>query len=150
MNVQKILVTGALLSSLGLGTGVAVASGASNSKTIVVDATGAGVSGGMGLKTSGYAKGTFSVNRVTNEVCYRINDKGLGVVQAAHIHAGKKGIDGGVVVTLNVKAFNMMSMAPTCVKVTPAVAKSLFAKPALYYFNVHTKAFPNGAVRSQL
>jgi len=147
---KKIFGASALLIGIGLGAGAAAATASPTSKTFVVKATGAGVAGGMGTKTAGYAKGTFAVNSVTDTICYRITDHGLGVVQAAHIHAGKKGIDGGVVVTLNVKSFNAMSMSPTCVKVTNAVAKSILKFPTLYYFNVHTAAFPNGAVRAQL
>jgi hypothetical protein len=147
---KKIYVAGALLSLLGQFAGVVDASAAPSSKTFVVDATGQGVAGGMGIATAGYAKGTFTVNTSTNKICYRIIDHGLGIVQAAHIHAGKKGIDGGVVVTLNVKSFNATSKSQACVKVTGAVAKSVFKFPSAFYFNVHTKAYPNGAVRAQL
>lgn|SRR5487761_2004376 len=150
MFVKRILVASALLSVIGLGGGAVAAFAGSTSRTFVVDATGKGVAGAMGMKTSGYAKGTFTVNTASDSICYRITDRGLGVVEAAHIHAGKKGIDGGVVVTLNVKAFNTMSMSPPCVKVTSAVAKSMIKKPSAYYFNVLTKAYPNGAVRAQL
>lgn len=148
--VKKIIAGGAALSVLGIGLVATIAGAAPTTKTFVVDAIGANVGGGMGLKTGGYAKGTVSVNTATNEVCYRITDKGLGLIGAAHIHAGKKGVNGGIVVNLNVKAFNSMSMNPACVKVTPAVAKSLYKFPAAYYLNVHTSAFPNGAVRAQL
>ena len=129
----------------------ATAAGASvTTKTFAIHATGAGVGGGLGLKTSGYVTGMISVNRVTDEVCYRIVDKGLGVIEAAHIHAGKAGVDGSVVVTLNVKKFNLKVVHPTCVKVSAPIARALFKSPSLFYFNVHTVAFPNGAVRAQL
>ncbi|NNN01393.1 MAG: CHRD domain-containing protein [Acidimicrobiaceae bacterium] len=147
MDVKKFLVTGVVLGALALA-GASTAWAAPTNKTFVVDATGSGVAGGMGMKTSGYAKGTVKVNAVSDTVCYRIYDRGLGVVEAAHIHAGKKGVDGGVVVTLNVKMFNRTK--PACVKVTSVVAKSLLRFPAFYYFNVHTRAFPSGAVRAQL
>lgn len=146
--IKKILLAGTALGALTLGLAPVVAGAAAKSKTFVIDATGRGVSGGMGLKTSGYAKGTITVNTATNQVCYRIMDKGLGSIQLAHIHAGKKGIDGGVVVTLNVKDFN--SKTATCVKVSAPIVRSMFKTPGLYYFNVHTAAFPNGAVRAQL
>ncbi len=129
-----------------LGANGAGASG--TTKTFAIRATGVGIGGGLGLHTSGYAKGTISVNRVTDEVCYRITDRGLGRVEAAHIHVGKAGVDGSVVVTLNVKAFN--SKHPACVKASAPVVRTIFKSPALFYFNVHTAAFPNGAVRAQL
>ena len=150
MMIKKVLIAGTVLGTLTLGLSPVIAGAASKSKTFVIDATGQGISGGMGLRTSGYAKGTITVNTATNQVCYRIRDKGLGTVQLAHIHAGKKGVDGGVVVTLNVKAFNSKKKAATCVKVRAPIVRSMFKSPGLYYFNVHTAAFPNGAVRAQL
>ena len=146
----KIFVAAVLLGVSGLAADVASASVAPSSKTLKVNATGSGVAGAMGMKTSGYARGTFTVNTSTNKICYRISDHGLGAVRAAHIHAGKKGIDGGVVLTLNVKAFNATSKSPACVTVTGAVAKSVFKFPSAYYFDVQTGAYPNGAVRAQL
>lgn len=150
MKAKKMMRAGTVVGALVLGLAPAVAGAATTSKTFIIDATGQGISGVMGLQTPGYAKGTITVNIATNQVCYRIRDKGLGTVQMAHIHAGKKGVDGGVVVTLNVKAFNSKTMAPTCVKVRPPIVRSMFKTPGLYYFNVHTRAFPNGAVRAQL
>jgi len=150
MMIKKLLLTGTALGALALGIAPVVAGAAPKSKTFVIDATGRGVSGGMGLQTSGYAKGTITVNTGTDQVCYRIRDKGLGSIQLAHIHAGKKGVDGGVVVTLNVNVFNSKAKAATCVKVSAPIVRSMFKTPGLYYFNVHTAAFPNGAVRAQL
>lgn len=148
--IKKILMAGTVLGTLAIGLAPVAAEAAPKSKTFVVDATGQGISGVMGLQTPGYAKGTITVNIATNQVCYRITDKGLGSVQMAHIHAGKKGVDGTVVVTLDVKAFNSRVKAPTCVKVRAAFVRGIYNKPSLFYFNVHTKAFPNGAVRAQL
>lgn len=144
-----------LMGALALGV-VAVVTGATGAgasptvRTFTIHATGAGVGGGLGLRTSGYAKGTVSVNTATNQVCYRISDKGLGTIQAAHIHAGKAGVDGSVVVTLNIKKFNAKATRPTCVKVSAPIARALFKSPSLFYFNLHTVAFPSGAVRAQL
>ena len=79
--------------------------------------------------------------------CYIMNVVGLDGVTMAHIHTGAAGQNGGPVVTL---------AAPTdgtsggCVPVTKEVADALLANPAGYYVNVHTRTFPNGAIRGQL
>ncbi len=151
MNIRTAVVAASLVSALGVvAPSIAQAAPMSTTTTFKVDATGHGVTGGMGIKTSAFAKGTISVNTKTDNVCYSITTSGLKKITMAHIHKGVKGVDGGVVVTLNVMDFNAMTMKASCVKVPAAVAKAIVAHPASYYFNVHTAAFPAGAVRAQL
>jgi hypothetical protein len=40
--------------------------------------------------------------------------------------------------------------ADPLVTVDPTIAQAILKNPHKYYFNVHTAAFPNGAVRGQL
>lgn len=151
-NTSKIAVASLVLATVALPA-TAFASTMKKSPTFVtyhVDATGAGVTGAMGIKTSAYAKGIVTVNSKTDRLCYNIVSKGLAGVTASHIHMGKKGVDGPVVVTLNFKKFTAMSPSLTCVSVPAATAKAMIGAPADYYLNVHTTKFPNGAVRSQL
>ncbi|NNN07690.1 MAG: CHRD domain-containing protein [Acidimicrobiaceae bacterium] len=151
MKIRNALMAASLVSAVAVVIPVvAQAAPKSTTTTFKVDATGKGVTGGMGIKTNALAKGTISINTKTDEVCYSIATSGLKNITMAHIHRGAKGVDGFVVVTFNIAKFNPMTMASTCVKVAPAVAKEIVAHPASYYFNVHTAAFPAGAVRAQL
>lgn len=96
-------------------------------------------------------------------VCYLIKWKQLeGVVTAAHIHAAAKGLTG----PHHIDLFNDLSLSDTkdrtssCVKVQhgghgghlSAQDKiwAVIAAPENYYLNVHSSAFPAGAIRGQL
>lgn len=81
-------------------------------------------------------------------VCYRLWVSDIDPATAAHIHVGRPGEAGPVVVPLN---------APTdgysegCVEgVDRDLADALAARPRQYYVNVHNAAYPAGAVRGQL
>ena len=90
---------------------------------------------------------TVVVDPPKGTACYMMNVSGLEAVTAAHIHKGGPGETGAPVVPLE---------APTdgssggCATITAAVAEALLANPGGYYVNVHTRAFPNGAIRGQL
>ena len=96
---------------------------------------------------SGSGNITVVVDPPKGTACYIMNVARLTDVTAAHIHTGGPGENGAPVVTLN---------APTegtsggCVQVTPEVSAALLANPGGYYVNVHTRAFPAGAIRGQL
>jgi len=151
MKLRNAVVAASLVSAVAVMTPiVAQAAPMSKTTTFKVDAVGKNVTGGMGIMGSAYAKGTISVNPTKGTVCYSITTKGLKSITMAHIHKGAKGVDGGVVVSLNISAFNSMSMKPTCEMVPTSIAKAIVAHPASYYFNVHTASYPGGAVRAQL
>ena len=150
MIIGKLLTAGVALSVLGVGATAAVSSAAPTSKTFTVNARGANEMGKGDVMSSAYAGGTITVNTAKHDICYEITTHNLKNITMSHIHLGKKGIEGNVVVTLNAMEFNLKNMGHACVNVTAAVAKQIFSHPANYYFNVHTKMYPNGAVRAQL
>src|SRR5689334_7654291 len=84
-----------------------------------------------------------------SDVCVRIVVAGLGSSPiAAHIHKAAAGANGSIVVTLPTPVAGTSS---GCVEVTDTQLLDVIAlNPASYYVNVHTTAFPNGAVRGQL
>ena len=90
---------------------------------------------------------TVVIDPPKGTACYIMNVAGLDNVTAAHIHKGGPGDTGAPVVPLE---------APTdgssggCAPVTAEVSAALIANPGGYYVNVHTRAFPNGAIRGQL
>lgn len=82
-----------------------------------------------------------------NQVCYDLTVQNISRPTAAHIHKGARGVAGSPVVTLDAPANGASS---ACVKVDKAVAAGIIADPSMYYVNVHTADYPNGAIRGQL
>ena len=74
-------------------------------------------------------------------------------VTAAHIHEGEAGASGGPVVTIGDPSATEGATArwtDVCVPVEADVRDRIAADPSAFYVNVHTPAFPDGAVRGQL
>jgi hypothetical protein len=75
---------------------------------------------------------------------------------AAHIHLGRPGVAGGIVVLFFQPGTNAASLPDTldsvagCVDVDPAVAEEIATHPGDYYVNIHTGDFAPGAIRGQL
>jgi hypothetical protein len=79
------------------------------------------------------------------------------VAQAAHIHPGAAGINGGVLVNtgLSPAAPVLLSDGTGNISITinnlsQTDATNIYNNPSGYYFNVHTPVNPGGAVRGQL
>lgn len=94
----------------------------------------------------------ITIDDETNEVCFELTIDGIGdqdTVIAAHIHEGEEGVAGDVVVPL-------FTEPPTgemtgCVQDVDAdIVAAITADPSAFYVNIHTEAFPDGAVRGQL
>lgn len=110
-------------------------------------ATGANVGSNNGSPT-GSGSATFVVNKSKGTICYSFRAKGLTQIIGVHIHAGAAGVDGQVLVTMNAKKLN--AKGETCVKESSTILSQITSNPSGYYFNIHTKQFPAGAVRGQL
>lgn len=80
-------------------------------------------------------------------LCADLFVRRLDRVTAAHIHDGATGAAGPIVVTLPAPIFGTSS---GCVNADQALVDNIVANPAVFYVNVHTQAFPDGAVRGQL
>ena len=92
-------------------------------------------------------KGTakFKIEASKGEICWRLTWSNIGTPVAAHIHKGKKGVAGEVVIPL--------FAAPKhsgCTKASKTLLRKIVRSPSSYYVNVHTQAFPGGAIRAQL
>jgi hypothetical protein len=96
----------------------------------------------------GSGRARIRVDDEEGKVCYRVTFEKVGRVQAAHIHKGRKGTAGDVVVTLWEGSEG--SPATGCVDVQAAVAERIQNYPRRFYVNVHTKAYPDGAMRGNL
>ena len=82
-----------------------------------------------------------------NRVCYDVDYRNIPQVTMAHIHAGRAGVAGPPVVTLRMPNGGT---SRGCANVSRALARDLIDRPQRFYVNVHSRAFPNGAIRGQL
>jgi hypothetical protein len=83
------------------------------------------------------------------QVCFSIDVKNLGDAPvAAHIHRGAAGTAGAIVVPLT--SPDSTGSTRGCTAAARPLVSAILGSPAQYYVNVHTAAFPGGAVRGQL
>jgi hypothetical protein len=93
-------------------------------------------------------KGTakLSIDASKRELCYSLTWHRIGNPVAAHIHKGKKGVAGPIVIPL----FAGTAKHSGCVKASKSLLSKILKSPASYYVNVHNAKYPGGALRGQL
>ena len=94
--------------------------------------------------------GTFSASFSGTKLCYGLQVVKIGTPLAAHIHKAAVGANGPVRVGLNPPTSGAAAASASCTTVSATLANAIKANPGAYYVNVHTSAFPNGAIRGQL
>jgi hypothetical protein len=101
-------------------------------------------------------RGRAFVRLSGGKACFVLRWSRITAPVAAHIHAGRAGVAGPVVVLFFQPGANATGLPPTlnavagCVEVDPDVAKAIAASPRDYYVNIHTADFGDGAIRGQL
>ncbi|KAJ1446773.1 hypothetical protein M885DRAFT_545300 [Pelagophyceae sp. CCMP2097] len=98
---------------------------------------GAQVPNGMG---DAVGSGTIELNYYGTKLCFLLTTT-LDMT-SLHIHAGAVGANGDVTVALDGMS--------GCVDATAALIESILLDPSMYYVNLHTATFADGAVRAQL
>ena len=88
--------------------------------------------------------------RGSRQICFGLTVAEIGKPAAAHIHRGRAGENGPVVVPLTHPTSGNPGASSGCVRAGRALLADIQAHPKAYYVNVHTEAFPGGAVRGQL
>jgi hypothetical protein len=97
------------------------------------------------------ATGTAVIRARANQgqICFTLDVDNLGAAAAAaHIHQAPAGSVGAIVVPLTTPDSSGASSG--CTSVARPLVNAILGSPAQYYVNVHTAAFPGGAVRGQL
>lgn len=93
----------------------------------------------------GTGTATIEVDSVANQVCSTLTwSSQVGTPSAAHIHRGAPKTNGPILVTLS------PTSGRHCAAADPAALAAIAADPGSYYVNIHTSAYPGGAVRGQL
>jgi hypothetical protein len=135
----------AVASVLVMAVGPAVAAGGGTPKTFTVHMTGTQEI----PKGSPTGSGTFRYQLLPGKgmLCFSLTWSKIDTPIASHIHKAPKGKEGNVVIPLFAKAPVGHS---GCSKVSKTLLTAIGKKPSNYYVNVHTKKYPNGAIRGQL
>ena len=141
--IPQVLIMAALsLPALGGCATIATAVGSSWNTALVGQQE---VPGPGNPTATGTAK--ITADATTNTICGDITVSGAGTVTMVHLHKGARGASGPPVLTLDTPSNGVSSK---CYSVEKALAASLIADPANFYVNIHTAAYPGGALRGQL
>ena len=90
------------------------------------------------------------LNRAERRVCYTIRVRNIDDVVAAHIHRGGRGVAGGIEVDLIASGRPGTRFTGCTNGVARSLIREILRRPRRFYVNVHTGAYPGGAVRGQL
>jgi hypothetical protein len=137
-------VTALVISALAL---VAVlAANAAATKTVTFEVALKGKNEAPAAPASNKGKVELKLNTATGKVCWEFTLAKIdGKPNQAHIHKGKAGVAGNVVVPLGANYKRQ-----GCTKAAPSLVKSIAGHPGAYYVNVHNAKHPLGAMRGQL
>jgi hypothetical protein len=92
---------------------------------------------------------TITVRPARRSVCYRLTARDLpSRAIAAHIHRAAAGRAGRIVLALRTP--NAAGTARGCARPSRRLVRAIAGRPRSFYVNVHTREFPNGAIRGQL
>jgi CHRD domain len=97
---------------------------------------------------SGTARVTLRQQKGT--VCFTIRFQGIENAIMGHIHRGRAGVIGPIVVPFFETDAGRRSPIKDCVKATKRLIKNIAKHPQRFYVNIHTPTFPDGAIRGQL
>jgi hypothetical protein len=84
----------------------------------------------------------------SGQVCWNLYARAIDPATAAHVHRGGAGVAGPPVVTLTTPDANGRSQG--CAAIDQELARHMVLAAQDFYVNVHTAAYPQGAIRGQL
>jgi hypothetical protein len=147
--ILAVLATAATC-ALVLGSGLASGDGAHSSK--LGDRAFFAVLKGSNQPTGGdrNGNGSASVTFDGTRLCWGITVANISTPVGAHIHKGKRGKDGSIVVPLEQPTSGDPGASSGCTTVSAALARAIRRNPGNYYVNVHSDQFGGGAIRGQL
>jgi hypothetical protein len=95
--------------------------------------------------------GSFSAVIKGRQLCYGLAVRDIGDPIGAHIHRGRRNVNNpDFVVALRPPQSGDAGSSSDCVTLRERLIRQIRGNPGQYYVNVHTRAFPRGAVRGQL
>jgi hypothetical protein len=144
---SRILMTIALGAAVGAGPAIASPASAAPGGAVNLSALLSGAKENPAADPDGWGAANVRVWPWSGKICYTLFVRQIATPTAAHIHAGKAGVNGDVKVELNAPT---MGWSTGCEWIGKSLAWKLAVKPSRYYVNVHNAAYPNGAIRGQL
>ena len=95
--------------------------------------------------------GTTTVNLdvTKRQVCYEVTVQKIDHPVGMHIHEGEAGKSGSIVLPLTTPAASDTTTTG-CADADAGLIARMAANPGGFYLNVHSDAYPQGAVRGQL
>jgi hypothetical protein len=143
---SRLLALALLAAALVIGLALAAGAGARGAATVELAAKLKGSNEKPAAPASNTGRAEVKLNAATGKVCWEFYVKKIdGKPTAAHIHKGAPGVSGPVKVPLGTTY-----KREGCTTASKALVKSILAKPAAFYVNVHTAKHPAGAMRGQL
>lgn len=142
----RSLLAGALATGLVVGP-LGTPAAAARTKGLTAVLLGANEVGQGDPNASGVA--LFDVRTGSGKLCYVIWIRNVdGIVDGAHLHLGDAGENGEMVAELDAPVW--WGSVAACTNVGSTLAKAVWKSPQDYYVNIHSTAYPDGAVRGQL
>lgn len=149
MNDRRIstLLIALLVLALSLVFASAVLAGPETKAKLDAELTGAREVPGPG-DPDGSGLAIIRLNVHAQTVCWELSVENIAPATAAHIHVGRSGVAGPVVVGLSAPTDGWSEGCAT--GVDKALIRDIIRHPTKYYVNVHNADYPAGAVRDQL
>jgi hypothetical protein len=123
-----------------------LAANAAAAKTVKFEVALKGTNEKPAAAASNKGRVELTLNTTTGKVCWDFKlTKIDGKPSQAHIHKGKAGVSGNVVVPLGATYKRQ-----GCTSAAKSLVKSIAGHPGAYYVNVHNAKHPLGAMRGQL
>lgn len=132
--------------ALGIVASLALAGVALAAETTLT----ADLAGDAETAEEGSGSATITLDPATGELCWDLTAEGIEPVLQSHIHVGAAGESGDVAVALDVDGFEGSSEGCNEPMEDAQILQDIVDGPAGYYVNLHTEAFPGGAIRGQL
>ena len=86
-----------------------------------------------------------------DQACFLLRWSRIAAPVASHIHLGRRGVAGPVVLPFfQGQLPDTLNAVAGCAPADPALVDAIAAHPSDYYVNIHTGEFPGGAIRGQL
>ena len=140
---MKRVITGAALGLLA----ACMAQPGNQRATLYVSMTGIQAAPGPG-DPDGNGTVEIRVIPASGQVCWNLYARAIDRATAAHIHRGAAGTAGPPVLALTTPDANGRSQG--CAGVDQQLARQMVLAAQDFYVNVHTEAYPQGAIRGQL
>ena len=138
-------VIGLVVSLLAL-VGVLAASAATSATGTKFEIALKGTNESPAAPASNKGKVELTLNARTGKVCWEFKLAHIdGAPNQAHIHKGKHGVSGNIVVPLGA-GYKRQG----CTTASKSLVRSILKTPAGFYVNVHNAKHPLGAMRGQL